>query len=295
MIKTAVIGASGFVGRHILKNQREHFADVVGTAFSSPQNDLTQFDIREPDLAKLRLLESNHEAVVISSAKANVGYCEQNPKESYEVNVSGTLELVRQISRTKMKVIFLSTDYVFDGRQGGYGDQAQICPNTEYGRQKAHVERELPKITDNFLILRLSKIYGLTKGDNTLIDEIMQKLHSGTRIQAAKDQIFAPAAVDDLVKMLHLAQDAKRTGILNSSGPKAFSRFDIASMCAQKLGKGTELIDPINLHQLPGMIGRPLNTSLTPSALFLPPLLKQRDVSSSVEQLAVAWNTHHSK
>src|SRR5436190_10431721 len=102
MIKTAVIGASGYIGRHLWDAYRVRFPDCVGTSFSSRRPGLTPFDIRSPRLAALRLQETGHEAVVIASAKSNIAYCGQNPEAAHQVNVAGTLALAREVARTKM-------------------------------------------------------------------------------------------------------------------------------------------------------------------------------------------------
>src|SRR6185295_6282774 len=123
--------------------------------------DLLFFDIRRPAVQSLRLEENGYRAVLIAAAKPNINFCETEKDAAYAVNVRGTLELIRQLGRTSLQVIFLSSDYVFEGDTGGYADDTETRPTTEYGRQKAYVEREVPSLTDNFLILRLSKIYGV--------------------------------------------------------------------------------------------------------------------------------------
>lgn len=163
MIKTAVIGASGFIGSHLCKSYRRVYPDAAGTTFSGTQPGLTYFDIRQTALDLLRLEETGHRAVLIASAKPNVEFCEREKEAARAVNVLGTIELIRQISRTSLQVIFLSSDYVFEGRAGQYDDNAETQPTTEYGRQKVQVEKELPSLTDNYLILRLSKSLAPTK------------------------------------------------------------------------------------------------------------------------------------
>ena len=148
MIKTAVIGASGYIGSHLFRKYRTKFPDCVGTNFLQMKEGLIPFDLREPKVEDLKLEETQHKAVIISSAKSNIAWCEANPKESYQLNVRGTLQLVKQLEKLSLHILFLSSDYVFDGQTGSYSDQAPINPITEYGRQKAEVERELPNLTN---------------------------------------------------------------------------------------------------------------------------------------------------
>ncbi len=191
--KTAIIGASGFIGRHLHAAYRRDFPDVVGTAFSAETGGgLVRFDIRRPDLSALRLKETGHGAVLIASAKPNIDFCERERDAAYDVNVRGTLTLARQAAQAGLQVIFFSTDYVFAGDTGLFDDDSPTNPTTEYGRQKVIVEKELPAITDNHLILRLSKIFGLEKGDRTLLDDIASTLAAGRVARVARDQFFPP-------------------------------------------------------------------------------------------------------
>ena len=291
MIKTAVIGASGFIGRHLHQSYQAAHPDSVGTTFSGSQTGLTHMDIRTPVLELLRLEESGHRAVLIASAKPNVDFCEKEREAAYAVNVQGTIELIRQISRTTMKVIFLSSDYVFDGRTGQYDDLAAVGPTTEYGRQTALVEKELPSLTDNFLILRLSKIFGISKGDRTLLDEMAGSLASGRRVRVARDQIFCPTFVGDLVRAIQAVQSLDLKGVVNVCSPESCSRFGVAQALTRAMSANSGLVEPIGLHDIPDMASRPLNTSMKCSRLNHEVGLTFGAFQSYVDAVAKNWVT----
>ena len=158
MIKTAVIGASGFIGSHLIANYRSQYPDCVGTSFSKNVNNLLKFDIKNPKIEPLNLEKTGHKAVIITSYKVNTSYCENEQDKAYEVNVSGVLKLIKNLSQTSLKIIFLSSEHIFDGIQGKYGDDHPGVPNTVYGKHKKIIEDEIKSLTDNFLVLRLSKI-----------------------------------------------------------------------------------------------------------------------------------------
>jgi dTDP-4-dehydrorhamnose reductase len=267
VIKTAVIGASGYVGRHLWQAYRSRYPDCVGTTFSADRAGLARFDLRAPDLAALRLEETGHEAVLIASAKPNITYCEEHRAAAHAVNVEGTLDLAWQIGRTSMQAIFLSSDYVFAGDSGPHDDDDPPRPGTEYGRQKAMVERELPSVAASALVLRLSKIYGVHKGDRTLLDEMAGALVGGQEVRAARDQKFCPTNVADLVRLVLAVQAKGLRGIVNACNPEGWSRADIAFAMAEGLNADRSLVKPISLHDLPAMVGRPLDTRMRSSRL----------------------------
>ncbi len=290
MIKTAVIGASGYIGAYLFRKYRETFPDCIGTGFSRVGQDLTVFDLRNPEQSSLRLQETGHQAVIISSAMPNVGWCESHPKESHELNVQGTLKLAKLLAKTPIKFYFMSSDYVFDGKTGGYTDQAQTCPITEYGRQKAEVERELPNILDNYAILRLSKIYGTSWKDKTLIDDLASSLMKGQQITVATDQFFSPTHVDDVVAMTLTAQDQDARGVVNLCHSQAYSRQQIAQKLADALGVSSSLLQSTKLHAIRGMENRPLNTSLICSPILEKLQSSLWTIDKAVKAVALNWS-----
>lgn len=289
MIKTAIIGASGYIGKYLLRHYRKQFPDCIGTGFSRVSDSLLPFDLRNPDVASLRLKETEHEAVIISSAIPNIAKCEAYPQDSYDLNVSGTLKLVTQLEQLSIKTIFFSSDYVFDGMTGNYSDDTKTSPITEYGRQKAKVEQEIPNLTNNYVIIRLSKIYGTIFQDGTLLDSLAASLINGEKVTVATDQIFSPTHVEDVVSMLLFIQQEKANGLINLCHHHAYSRYDIAFKLAQKLKISTNQLNSVPLHSIPTMENRPLNTSLKCSALLQSFKDSLITIDEAVEHVAANW------
>lgn len=254
-MKTAVVGAGGY----------------LGTAFQKAYGGLgvtrATLDLAKPDIGLLRLRETGHEAVLIAAAMTGFAPCEQKKDLSRAINVDGTLELARQCAREGLQVIYLSSDVVFAGDKGPYGDDAPVAPATEYGRQKAAVEKELPKIASKHLILRLSKVFGLRKGDGTLLDDMARSLSEGKGVQAAEDHVFCPTVLDDLVAAVLAAQNKGLNGLLNCAAPEYWSRHRMATALAAAMGADQSLIKKIRLYDLPGMAGRPRDTSMISARL----------------------------
>ncbi len=262
MIKTAVFGASGYIGSHLIKKYRSQYPDCIGTTFLSKNKDLTPFDIRNPNLNFLNLEKTGHKAAVIASAKPKISYCEKETSKAYEVNVAGTIQLIKNLSKTSLKIIFLSSDYVFNGNSGKYIDEDETNPLTAYGRHKKTIEDEIKKITNNFLVLRLSKIYGLKKGDKTILDEAANLLKKGKNVLAADNQYFCPTLIDDLINIIVKIQAKDLKGYLNLCAPETWSRYDMVSLLAQLINQDISLVKKIKLYDLAEMKGRPLNTSM---------------------------------
>ncbi len=288
-IKTAIIGASGNVGRYLWRSYREAFPDCVGTSFSNPGDGLTFFDIRKPDLAALRLEATGHKAILISSAKPNIGYCEEHQEAARAVNVEGTLELIRQAGRTSLQVIFFSTDYVFGNRPGPHDDDEAPRPTTEYGRQKAAVEEAIASLAENHLVLRLSKIFTAVKGDRTLLDDIASSLAAGRVVRAARDQIFCPTYVEDLVQAVGGIQAKGLRGRMNVANPARWSRADAAIAMAKAMRVDPSLVEVISLYDIPSMAGRPLDTSMACPRLIREVGPTFQPLETFIERVAANW------
>lgn len=291
MIKTAIIGASGYIGSHLLNCYRKTFLDCVGTTFSKSRSDLITFDLSHHDVNNLRLQETGHQAVLIASARTNVVWCESNPTESYEFNVRSTLKLIEQLGKTTLTVIYLSSDYVFDGLSGNYSDTAEVNPTTQYGRQKAAVEQEIPNLTQNYLILRLSKIYGTQWKDGTLLDSLASLLCQGQMIETATDKIFNPTNINDLATMLFFIQQQSVQGLFNLCNPHSYSRHQIALQLTEALGVCSTLVKPVRLGANRALKHIPLNTSLKSSSLFETCHSSLLSMDKAVKLVASNWES----
>jgi dTDP-4-dehydrorhamnose reductase len=247
--RTAVIGAGGYLGRHLLAAYQRVYPDTLGVDVVGPWTHL--LDLAAPDIRPLKLRESGYEYAIISAAVTGLARCEQDKDYTRARNVTGTLELARQLTGEGVIPVFFSTDNVFDGREGGYTDEAPTSPVNEYGAQKAEMERRLPEVTrGRYLIPRLGKVFGLIRGDRTLLDEMAERLSRGQEVAAARDQIFCPVLVGDVVWAVLGLQEVGATGLFNVCAPEVWSRFDLALALAQALGVDPALVKGISLDDL---------------------------------------------
>jgi dTDP-4-dehydrorhamnose reductase len=271
-MKTAVLGGAGFIGGRFLMKYRAGHPDTIGTS-SRPSSSLAFFDLGNPDIASLRLGAQGYGWALIACGVTGIARCEQEQVLARRINVEGTLAAAAGLIDEGVTPIFLSSDYVFDGRAGGYAEDGPRKPLNAYGRFKAQVEeRMLEEFDGRCLIVRLSKVYGLTPGDGTLIDEMARTLLRGDRLRAATNQIFCPTSIDDIVEGVLAAQEARVSGLVNLCAPEAWSRYDIGRAVAAALGTAAEKVTPITLDDLREPFERPKNTSMRSTR---PPLVKR--------------------
>jgi len=296
--KTAVIGAGGFLGRQLLAAYRAYYPDTLGT-LRDPSGGEPRLDLAAVDIAPLRLAEAGYEAAIIAAGLTNVAACQRNSQFAVSRNVTGTLRLASQLAALGIKTVFLSSDYVFDGIHGGYDDDAVPRPLNVYGACKAQVERRLPDVCgDNYLIVRLSKVFGLIAGDGTLLDEMAALLSQGKVVRAAADQVFCPTYVHDVVRAIHFLQAAGATGTYNVCAPEAWRRADLAAAVAAAIGAPPTLVETISLSDLGEGFARPRHTDMQCrklAAICSPHApIEFRSIRACIE-LVVAYYTRRSK
>lgn len=262
MKKTAILGASGYIGKHLFRRINSIVPDTIGTFCHRHSPGLHHFDLVSQKISTLKLKENGYSAVIITSGLANVEQCERERDATFEVNVKGVLEIVRQLEQLSLHVLFVSSDYVFDGVTGGYEENSAVGPQTEYGKQKVAVEQGISQLTASYTIVRLSKIYGVENGDGTFLTDMATTLRHGRKLQAASDQIFCPTYIDDAVNCILKILNSGNSGTYHVASPEAWSRYEIAAKLARALGAKIDLVESIKLGQISGPAKRPLNTSM---------------------------------
>jgi|TARA_B100000780_G_C21083091_1_gene436243 dTDP-4-dehydrorhamnose reductase len=286
MLKTAVIGASSYIGKHLIKMYRKKFPDCIGTFFKNKSSANKYFNLHNSSIKKLKLLETGHESVIITAAQPNIGFCEKNKKLSYDLNVKAPLRIIKDLSKTSIKIIFLSSDYVFQGNKGNNSDYDKTNPTTIYGKQKKEVEEKIKKISKDITILRLGKIFGLKKNDNTLLDQPAKLLSKKKDVLAATDQYFCPTLINDLTDVINKIQLSNLKGIINVCSNEIWSRYDLHISLANALDVNKKFVKKINLHDLPGFKKRPLNTSMKCNKLRKAIIHRFKPMSESIKIIA---------
>lgn len=283
--KTCVIGASGYIGSALLKAYRHYHPDTIGTDY---RNTPKSIDLaNNPDISDLNLNSEEYPYAIISAAITSLLACEKSPLSSHQINVTGTIQLVEQLCKINIVPIVFSSDYVFDGITGCYDEASAVNPLNEYGRQKVELERLIEQnFPGNYILIRLSKIYGLEKSDNTLIDQIIHSLLTGKQVFAAADQIFSPISLPDVVNGIIEIQKHGARGVYNLCGNEKMSRLELARRICETIGGNQNLIIPITLKDLKEPFIRPKRTDLVNEKIRTATQLNIRSLSSSVEFIA---------
>lgn len=283
--KTLVIGCQSYIGKQFYSVYKEFYPDTLGTHYKA-EDATKKIDLLNPQLENLSLIEGEYEWAMIAAANTNLLRCEGEKKLAFRANVEGTLQLVRDLLDKGIVPIIMSSDYVFDGKLGGYDENALKNPINEYGKQKDLLENAVLRMCNqNCLIIRCSKIFGLNRGDSTLIDQILDPLLLGQPIRAAYDQFFAPIYEVDVIRAVLALQVSGARGVFNVCGPEVWSRLDLAKTIAKIASADEKLIQPVSLDDLQIPYRLPKHTYMNCEKFFRATNLKITPLSQCLKIL----------
>ncbi len=269
-MRVLITGCHGLLGQKVLKVfLRSTSAEILATA-KEPRTfldlkgfDYTMLDITNRSDVKNLVVYFHPDVIVNTAAYTNVDGCELNRELAWRVNVEGVRNLVHSARRVDAKLIHISTDYIFDGKNGPYDENAVPNPINYYGRTKLASENEIKIGGIRFAILRTNVLYGVGRNvKNNFALWLYNKLSSGERIKVVTDQIGNPTYVDDLAFAILKVVEFDKEGIYNVGGRDLVSRYDFALKLAEIFGFDPELIIPVRTSELNQVAPRPLKSGL---------------------------------
>lgn len=270
-LRVAVIGSNGLLGQHVARTFAAEtqatvaLADVHAESFCPPaaRATYTPIDITDRGATKAFISHENPAAVINCAAYNDVDACDVEREHAWRINVRGVEHLVEGCRKVDARLIQLSSDYVFDGRQGPYTERDTPNPISYYGKTKLASENVCRTGGIRFTIVRTMILYGVgERVRENFVTWVLRNLERGTAISVVTDQIGNPTLVDDLALAVLRLVERQRDGIYNVAGPDIISRFDFAQMIAHVFGLNSNLIQPITTAALGQPAPRPLSSGL---------------------------------
>ena len=270
-MKLLVIGGSGLLGYKVAKMaSNEHETFLTYNYRSIQVEGCTALKLDKCDRkAVFELLEKIKPDVVIDTAALhNVDYCETHPEEAWKVNVEGTRNVAEACKKVGAKIIFISTDYVFDGTKGYYTEEDTPNPLSYYAKTKLEAEKTIQSLDVNYIIARPSVIYGwnpnevsgLKSSSGKSVNFVvwaLQKLEKGEEIKAVTDQYSSPTLADNLAEALLVMASSEKQGIYHTAGKDCVNRYEFTLKIAEVFGLDKSLIKPVTSEIFKQVAKRP--------------------------------------
>lgn len=258
-----IVGASGQVGGALFTCAHEKKLDVVGTYLTTPSRDLRKFDITDRSRVLRLIRETNPDVIYLAAAMTNVDRCQSEEGLSYEINVRGLDNVIDAANKSDATIVFISTDYLFDGSEGPYSETDLPNPLNVYGMHKLIGEHAVATRANNYLIVRTTVVFGWEEIGKNFVVRLKQKLAQGQKVEVPVDQMGTPTYNRNFAhSVLELASKGY-DGIYNVVGTSYMSRYDFALQVASIFGLDSRLIKPVTTRELGQKAPRPLNAGLS--------------------------------
>lgn len=271
-MRVLVTGASGSLGAYLLHELAKRGEQVTawsGTTVGACAGiALRPVPLDNADAVAVAYREARPDIIVHAAALAKVAACYREPARAHAVNVLGTERLTELAGGARL--VFVSTDLVFDGEKGGYRETDQPAPLSVYGRSKADAERVV-LAHPNAAVVRVSLLYGTSRnGRPGFFDEQVAALRAGRHVTLFEDEWRTPLDLATAARALAGVAASDFTGLLHVGGPEHLSRLQMGLRLAARLRVDPSVIRAVSRIQAAAE-PRPRDTSLDSSqwrALF---------------------------
>jgi dTDP-4-dehydrorhamnose reductase len=263
--KVLIVGVSGLLGSKLYEIGKKRY-QMFGTYLTHKVDWERCFRLdatRRRDVFTLVGKVKPH-LVIDTHSITNVDYCETHPEEAWRVNVEGTKNIAEACKTFGSKLIFLSSDYVFDGRKSSYSEKDKPRPLNYYGKTKLIGERVIEALDVNHIIARTAVLYGLGgAGKRPFIIWVWENLKAGKEISIVIDQFNNPTLVDNLAEILFKLYEKDAVGLFHTVGRDNVSRYELAMRVAEIFDLDKGLIKPITTPELRQAASRPRKLELS--------------------------------
>jgi dTDP-4-dehydrorhamnose reductase len=255
-MRITIFGASGLLGKALI---REWNGDAV-TGLSS-----READIRDAERVHQVVEETRPEWMVLAAAYTDVDGCEANPEPAFAVNRDGAVNVATAAKRFGARLVFLSSDYVFDGKKTTpYETGDTRNPQSVYGRTKAEAEIRLLELMPDCCIARTSWLFGT--GGKCFPDTILRLAANRPALDVVNDQRGCPTYAVDLARaIVQLCRDDAR-GVVHVTNAGDCTWFEFAQEIVRSAGL-TTTVRPVSSQQMARPAPRPAYSVLSPARL----------------------------
>jgi dTDP-4-dehydrorhamnose reductase len=263
-----ITGANGLLGQKLCRHFSS-FYKVIATDLhpqnfvSFPNLSYESLDLTERKALEFHVRFYNPSVIINAAAYTDVDGCEINKDQAWAVNVGGVKNLVNVCQKHKIKLVHLSTDYIFDGENGPYSEDDPPHPVSFYGETKLESENVIRQSGIDFLIVRTNVLYGFgEKVKKNFLLWLLEKLSAGEKIKIVVDQFNNPTLADNLsLRILEMVRK-NLSGVFHIGGAEYLSRYDFALKVADKFEFDKALISPTKTEFLKQKAKRPFRGGL---------------------------------
>lgn len=294
-LRLLITGSSGLIGRQFCLEAIRMGYEVYATEHETNVDAgiPVKFDLLDVSSIESAYEKSKPDVVIHMAALTDVDLCERNPELAFRMNSDATTHIALQAKRNGAFLIYISTDYVFDGEKGMYRETDDPKPINVYGLSKLRGEIAVKEFANEWCIVRLSTPYGIHNRKKTFPEYVATKLIKGEKVKVAYDQFTSPTYVPNFCKMLLEVVERCIQGVLHLSGSTRASRLDVAVKVAELLNLDKTLIEPTSISELKLDAKRPKDSSLDVSEAMR--ILREKPMTLEAGLNAFIYNLYRAR
>jgi len=259
-MKFLVTGSAGLVGSQVVKDLFLQNHEVYSCYNESKPEHGTPVKldlINQNDIADT-IHKIIPDSIIHLAAMTGVDQCETQQ----EINANATEIMARQAAKQNTFFVYVSTDYVFDGKSGMKKEDDLPNPLGFYGKSKLGGEHALNRLASGWCIARTSTPFGIHPKKKSFPLWVKENLESKKEIPVLVDQFTSPTYVPNLSKMLIEVATRQIAGVIHLAGATRISRYDLAELLAEKLNLEKKLLIPTKTDEMEWKAQRPKDSSL---------------------------------
>ena len=253
-LKFMLTGPNGQLGHDIMVQLQDLHFDVVAPTHA-------ECDLCKPEHVKAYIIQEKPDVIIHCAAYTMVDKAEEEKDLCYLVNVEGTRALAEAAKIIDAKLVYISTDYVFDGLgQEAHKEEDKTNPINHYGYTKEQGEKIIQELLDKYFIVRTSWLYGLN--GNNFVKTMLKLAKTHNEISVVADQVGTPTFTKDLARFITDLAVSNHYGIYHGVNEGYCSWYEFAE-CIFKESKSNVIVKPITTDNYPTKAKRPLNSRLS--------------------------------
>ena len=263
-----ISGANGMLGQRVV-NFYSQKVNIELLACSLEEKSITNnveyfsCDITNREKTKSAVYDFCPDYILNLAAYTNVDLSEVEREKAWKANVKAVEYLVEAARNIDAHIIHISSDYIFDGKNGPYNEDAVPNPVGYYGRTKLASENVLKMNGVINTILRTNVLYGVAINHNSdFVNWLVNALRKNESVRIVTDQINNPTFTDDMVQAISKVIEFRKTGIYNIGGKEFISRYEFTHIISDFFNLDKSLITPIKTEELNQKARRPLKSGL---------------------------------
>lgn len=254
-----VTGSTGQLGSDVVK-------ELLKRGYSTLSPNRSEFNLCSEDSIRNYILNSNCEAIVHCAAYTQVDKAEDEKDLCIKINATATKHIVKCAKILDIPMIYISTDYVFDGtKDGEYTENDETNPINIYGESKLAGEKYVQEILDKYYIVRTSWVFNIN-GKN-FIETMLHLSKANNQLSIVNDQIGSPTYTKDLSRLLVDMLETSKYGLYHATNEGYCSWYEFANTIF-KLANINIDIRAINSNEYASRAKRPLNSKLSKDKLI---------------------------